>query len=124
MFTIHNHVTEHGHTVCQPIGDLDAFTVSAFRRALGELTDDSQLIIDLSATGFIDSAGLGALIGGIRRARKHGGNIVVACERPTLLRLLHTTGLDALVTVAPTLTEAAHTLSTPLDHPAAPMSPP
>ena len=45
----------------------------------------------------MDSAGLGALIGGIRRAREAGGDVAVACSRPTLTRLLHTTGFDRIV---------------------------
>ena len=40
------------------------------------------LLIDLSAVPFMDSAGLGALIGGIRRAREAGGDVAVACSRP------------------------------------------
>ena len=40
----------------------------------------------------LDSAGLGALIGGIRRNRDHDGEIVVVCDKPALTRLLHTTG--------------------------------
>ncbi len=47
----------------------------------------------------MDSAGLGALIGGIRRAREAGGDVAVACSRPTLTRLLHTTGFDRIVSV-------------------------
>ncbi|MBV8692858.1 MAG: STAS domain-containing protein, partial [Actinobacteria bacterium] len=62
-----------------------------------------------------DSAGLGALIGGIRRARELGGDVAVSCSRPTLTRLLRTTGFDRIVTVAETLEEAAAALgsSTP-----------
>ena len=54
----------------------------------------------------MDSAGLGALIGGIRRAREHGGEVAVACSRPTLTRLLHTTGFDRIVPVTETLDAA------------------
>jgi len=60
---------------------------------------------------FVDSAGLGALIGGIRRAREAGGDVAVCCNRPTLVRLLHTTGFDRIVTVADTVAEAAASLS-------------
>ncbi len=41
-----------------------------------------RLVIDLSRVPFIDSAGLGALIGGIRRTRELGGQVAVACSRP------------------------------------------
>jgi anti-sigma B factor antagonist len=81
------------YTVCRPVGELDAYTVGQFRDALGELADKRYLLIDLSSVPFMDSAGLGALIGGIRRAREAGGDVAVACSRPTLTRLLHTTGV-------------------------------
>ena len=66
-----------------------------------------RLVLDMSAVPFVDSAGLGALIGGIRRARESGGDVAVCCNRPTLVRLLHTTGFDRIVTVTETIEEAA-----------------
>jgi len=99
-----------GHTICRPVGELDAFTVSQFRQALADLVGRKQLVIDMSSVPFVDSAGLGALIGGIRRARELGGDVAVACNRPTLTRLLRTTGFDRIVTVTETVEEAAAAL--------------
>ncbi|MGH9165590.1 MAG: STAS domain-containing protein [Acidimicrobiales bacterium] len=99
-----------GYTICRPIGELDAFTVSQFRQALADLAGNSRLLIDMSGVPFVDSAGLGALIGGIRRARELGGDVAVVCNRPTLTRLLRTTGFDRIVTVAETVKEAAAAL--------------
>jgi len=59
---------------------------------------------------FIDSAGLGALIGGIRRIRENEGRVVVYCNGATLLRLLHTTGFDRIVPVEETLEAAVGAL--------------
>jgi anti-sigma B factor antagonist len=100
------------YTICRPVGELDAFTVSKFRQALAELASTPRLLIDMSSVPFVDSAGLGALIGGIRRARELGGDVAVCCNRPTLTRLLRTTGFDRIVTVTETLEEAAEALST------------
>lgn len=100
-----------GYTICRPVGELDAFTVSQFRQALGQLASTPRLLIDMSEVPFVDSAGLGALIGGIRRARELGGDVAVACSRPTLTRLLRTTGFDRIVTVADTVGEAARALT-------------
>ena len=99
-----------GYTICRPVGELDAFTVSQFRQTLAELATNSRLLIDMSKVPFVDSAGLGALIGGIRRARELGGDVAVACNRPTLTRLLKTTGFDRIVTVAETVDQAAASL--------------
>ncbi len=104
-----------GYMICRPVGELDAFTVSQFRQALAELATGDLIVVDLSAVPFVDSAGLGALIGGIRRAREVGGDVAVCCNRPTLVRLLHTTGFDRIVTVAETLEDAARSLTSEED---------
>lgn len=101
------------YTLCRPVGELDAYTVAQFREALGGLASTPRLLIDLSAVPFMDSAGLGALIGGIRRAREAGGDVAVACSRSTLTRLLHTTGFDRIVPVTETLDGAAKALVEP-----------
>ena len=98
------------HTVCRPIGELDAYTVAQFREVLATFAGIARLIIDLSDVPFMDSAGLGALIGGIRRARENDGEVAVACGRPTLTRLLHTTGFDRIVPVADSLEGALEAL--------------
>src|SRR5256885_4332406 len=100
------------YIVCRPVGELDAYTVGQFREQLAELATSRRLLIDLSSVPFMDSAGLGALIGGIRRAREAGGDVAVACSRPTLTRLLHTTGFDRIVPVTETVEAAASALAT------------
>lgn len=109
MLEIHIEETA-DYTVCRPVGELDAYTVAKFREALAELASVPRLLIDLSEVPFMDSAGLGALIGGIRRAREAEGEVTVACSRPTLTRLLHTTGFDRIVPVTETVDEAAKAL--------------
>ncbi|HSH59471.1 MAG TPA: STAS domain-containing protein [Acidimicrobiales bacterium] len=103
------------YTLCRPVGELDAFTVSQFRQSLAELASTPRLLIDMSAVPFLDSAGLGALIGGIRRARELCGDVAVACNRTTLVRLLRTTGFDRIVTVVDTVAEAAAALQQPTE---------
>jgi anti-anti-sigma factor len=103
------------YTLCRPVGELDAYTVGQFRETLAELSSAPRLLIDLSEVPFMDSAGLGALIGGIRRAREADGEVTVACSRPTLTRLLHTTGFDRIVPVTETVDEAVQALLNPSD---------
>jgi anti-sigma B factor antagonist len=105
--------TNADHTVCRPVGELDAYSVAQFREALTSLTNSARLLIDLSDVPFMDSAGLGALIGGIRKVRDAEGDVAVACSRPTLTRLLHTTGFDRIVPVTETVDEALEHLRAP-----------
>lgn len=106
---------EDTYTVCRPKGELDAYTVGSFRDALAELEEDISLLIDLSDVPFMDSAGLGALIGGIRKTRSTNGRVAVACNRPALTRLLHTTGFDRIVSVTETVEEAIESLDSDED---------
>ena len=99
------------YTLCRPVGELDAYTVGDFREVLSDVASASHLLIDLSNVPFMDSAGLGALIGGIRRTRESGGEVAVACGRPTLTRLLHTTGFDRVASVSDSEQDAAKALA-------------
>lgn len=110
MLEVHVEETD-GYTLCRPVGELDAYTVGSFRERLAELSSARRLLIDLSEVPFMDSAGLGALIGGIRRTREAEGEVAVACSRATLTRLLHTTGFDRIVPVVETVDEAAAELA-------------
>jgi anti-sigma B factor antagonist len=100
-----------GYVSCRPVGELDAYTVAQFREALTELAEHRFILIELSDVPFMDSAGLGALIGGIRRARDNDGDVAVACNREALTRLLHTTGFDRIVPVCETVEEAVIALT-------------
>lgn len=109
MLEISVHETDE-YLVCRPVGELDAFTVGQFRESLAELTAARRLLVDLSGVPFLDSAGLGALIGGVRRAREGGGDVAVFGPRPAVARLLHTTGFDRVAIVADNEEAAARSL--------------
>jgi anti-sigma B factor antagonist len=110
VLAVDQEITSDGYVICRPVGELESFTVGLFRQALADMASSGCLVIDLSGVPFVDSAGLGAVIGGIRRVRELGGRVVVVCGRPTLVRLLHTTGFDRIVTVAETVAEAVAVL--------------
>ena len=99
-----------GYRICRPTGELDAFTVGQFREALAEMGGTGRLVIDLSGVPFLDSAGLGALIGGVRRAREAGGDVAVYGARPAVARLLQTTGFDRVASVTDSENAAAEAL--------------
>jgi anti-sigma B factor antagonist len=61
------------------------------------------VILDLGAVDFLDSAGLGVLIGGMKRARLRGGSFDVVCGQDRTLRLLRISGVDKALEVYPDL---------------------
>lgn len=95
-----------GYHILRLTGEVDAYTVGEFREALAGIEDVHWLIVDLSEVPFMDSAGLGALIGGIRRVREAEGDVAVVSTTAGLNRLLHTTGFDRIVPVTESLEEA------------------
>jgi anti-sigma B factor antagonist len=99
-----------GLVLCKPIGDLDAFSVSQFRQVVADFASAPWLVFHLGGVGFMDWAGLGALVGGIRRVREHGGDAAVVCPRPALTSVLHTTGLDLIVSVTTSTEDARRQL--------------
>jgi anti-sigma B factor antagonist len=104
---------EGGCSVLALRGEVDAWTVPEFREAVAGVVGVERIVIDLCGTAFMDSAGLGALIGGIRRAREAGGDLAVACSPRPLLRLLHTTGLDRIVVLVESVEDAVAALAEP-----------
>lgn len=82
-----------------PAGELDAYSVAQFREAFAELAEEPRVVVNLSGVQFMDSAGLGALIGGIRRIRESDGRVVIFSDREAITKLLHTTGFDRIVPV-------------------------
>lgn len=100
-----------GCVVLTPTGVVDSSTVWVFRRAVSEVTAGLPVVVDLEGVTFMDSAGLGALIGATRRVRERGGDLAVAGPRRPVRRLLQTTGIDRIVYVAASAEEATGTLA-------------
>ena len=95
-----------GLLVCRVEGELDASRAAQVRDLMAILCSERLLMLDLSRVPFIDSAGLGALISGIRRIKEHGGRVVVASCRGPVERLLRRVGFDRVAPVVPSLDEA------------------
>ena len=98
---------ERGVVIAAVAGEIDISTVARLRERLYELADNGgTLIVDLNRVTFIDSSGLGALVGTARRVAEHGGSLYAVCAQPQPRRLLWTTGLDKRIPLAATVAGA------------------
>ena len=97
-----------GVTVVRPEGRLDLLSAAELKRLLVEEVGAGQnrLVVDLMGVTFIDSSGLGALIGGLKAARTAGGNLRLARAGEQALTILELTTLDRELRPYPTV-EAA-----------------
>ena len=98
--------SERGVVIAAVTGEIDISTVSQLRERLFDLADSGgTLIVDLNRVTFIDSAGLGALVGTARRVAEHGGSLHAVCSQPQPRRLLWMTGVDRRIPLATTVDE-------------------
>jgi anti-sigma B factor antagonist len=92
---------EHGTwRVLEVHGEVDAYSAPQLREALREMDGQgARILVDLNGVDFMDSSGLGVLIGALKRARERDGELALVCTGQTLLRLLAITGLDRVFTI-------------------------
>jgi anti-sigma B factor antagonist len=102
-----------GAIVCRLERELVAASAAQTRDTMTSLLGEDWVVLDLSQTWFVDSAGLGALIGGVRRIREQGGRVVVSSCRPGVERLLRVVGFDRVVPMVHDLDEARAALDAP-----------
>ncbi|HZT13177.1 MAG TPA: STAS domain-containing protein, partial [Candidatus Baltobacteraceae bacterium] len=78
------------------------------RAALIEAADEGKhdIVVDLSQLEFLDSSGLGAIIGAHRRALEHGGCVRLVVNEGPIQRLLTITGLMRILSVYASLESA------------------
>ena len=92
-----------GWRIVTATGQLDVATAPEFRQTLvqAQYGGETHVVVDLNGVEFVDSMGLGVLVGGLKRARTHQCQFVVACSQPRVLRVLELTGLAHLFRVVP-----------------------
>ena len=92
--------------VIEVAGELDSFSACELRSGIAAVLGRPGAILDIREVPFVDSAGLGAIVGGIRRLREAGASVALCCTRSSVLRLLGMTGLDRIVPIADSPAEA------------------
>lgn len=85
-----------GWTVLEVGGEVDVATAPRLREQLIKLVNDQRyrIVVDLLGVDFIDSTGLGVLIGALKRVRTHDGDLVLVCADARIVKVFEITGLD------------------------------
>ena len=88
-----------GWEVLTVTGEIDMATAPRFRQRLLALIGGGaqNLVIDLSGVDYIDSTGLGVLMGGAKRVRSAGGDIRLVTSGSRLSDLIELTRLDRVL---------------------------
>ena len=102
------HYTKDGIEVIDVEGKIDISTAPRLRELLIDLvsTDNCQLIVNMDKVEFLDSTGLGVLVGGLKRVRAHDGSLDLACTRERILKLFRITGLTKVFGIYETVNQA------------------
>jgi len=89
-------------------GEVDVYTSPALKARLLEAIDGEcpLLVVVLDGVGFIDSSGLGVLVGALRRLKERGDDMRIVCTREQVLKIFRITGLDKVFAIVATVDEA------------------
>ncbi|MBV9382566.1 MAG: STAS domain-containing protein [Streptosporangiaceae bacterium] len=109
-----------GTTVVEVSGEIDVYTAPRLREKLISLADAGSyhLIVDMERVEFLDSTGLGVLVGGLKRVRAYDGGIDLVCTQGRILKIFRITGLSKVFDIFDTVDEAvaAHNPGRPGGH--------
>src|SRR5436305_14992964 len=97
-----------GIRVVEVEGEIDVYTAPRLRELLIELVNkgDYQLVVNMEKVEFLDSTGLGVLVGGLKRARAHDGSLDLVCRQERLLKIFRLTRLTKVVGIHATVEQA------------------
>ena len=84
-----------GATIIAVGGEIDVYTAPKLRDKITELVANGvyDIIVDMEAVEFLDSTGLGVLVGGLKKVRAHDGKLELVCTQDRLLKIFRITGL-------------------------------
>ncbi|WP_372791778.1 STAS domain-containing protein [Paraconexibacter sp.] len=111
-FQLRSEITEDGVHVIAVTGEVDLFTAPDLRQAASDAIDAGAqcVVVDLTDTRFLDSTGLGVLIGIAKRVRPAGGDLAIVNTDETTANTFAITGIDGVIPIARTRAEALQAL--------------
>ena len=81
-------------------GELDHFSAQSVRRELDGLIDDpgvKKLVLDVKDMSFMDSSGIGVILGRYRTLSQRGGSVAVKNMNPQVKKVFLLTGMDQII---------------------------
>lgn len=89
------HHPRDGVEVVDVEGEIDVYTAPRLRELLIDLVnkDSYQIVVNMEKVEFLDSTGLGVLVGGLKRVRAHDGSLDLVCTQERILKVFRITGL-------------------------------
>lgn len=98
------------YVVLAPEGKFNLVAAPAIKSRIDDLVaaGKTRIVVDMHAVDFIDSSGLGALIGGLKSARQQGGDVRIAAAGDQVRAVLKLTNLDRILSPYATIDEALH----------------
>jgi len=112
---VHNRVDD-GVAVVTVTGDVDVATCAALRDSLLQVIADENfrgLVVNLAGVSFIDSTGIGVLVGAWRRTKATDGALALASPSPQAQSVLGATGLTRVLSIYSSEEEAVQALAQP-----------
>jgi anti-sigma B factor antagonist len=102
------HYNKDGIEVVDIEGEIDISTAPRLRDLLIDLVSKNhyQLVVNLDNVEFLDSNGLGVLVGGLKRVRAHDGSLDLVCTRERILKIFKITGLTKVFGIYETVDQA------------------
>ena len=88
--------------VIAPEGDIDHHSASRIRAEADRLllcSGASSIAFDMSGVSFMDSSGIGMIIGRYRKIKILGGRIIIRNACPSVMRIIGLSGLGNIVTI-------------------------
>jgi anti-sigma B factor antagonist len=95
-------------TVVSVAGEIDVYTAPKLREQIVQLVEDGRyhLVVDMEQVEFLDSTGLGVLVGGLKRVRAHDGSLHLVCTQERILKIFRITGLTKVFPIHATVADA------------------
>ena len=89
-------------------GEIDVYTAPKLREKLIDLVSGGHyhLVVDMEGVEFLDSTGLGVLVGGLKRVRAHEGSLRLVCTQERILKIFRITGLTKVFPIHASVEEA------------------